>query len=812
MKQKTSSRDFSRSPQHVGAYWFLIAALATYLCVEFAFNAWLLDTAGVGFPDPAEIDRVETYGRLIASTGLSLVLYSLFVRSGFRVVSLKGYYAVLAILVTFSIASVVLGYLYSGGSFEKGQFAGDNLLADGSPFWGLFGLSGWFFLYLAWHARRRFAGAMFLLLALATGLAPNAYNIQYQAIQYYLVQSSSAEMRHHALSINWLREGYARDVVQIGDFRRPSDSEFADSELAVEEKVFLAFSGMLFLPGQESLLGQAERHESELIELIIEAYYRDNAQESYQQYRDLVQKVLEEVWPEYREAYKDYATRRNSILERVREHWDELSDRFPQRHEELMDKVNEARREHLEPVADSVKSRVESAAERIRDCGTPECVENEAEDLNRKLSRIRDISHAGDLQGIEWYEWCEPTHLATSRLLRQGELVLNPGSLGDYSSGHRLCPGNRDHVIELLKQVFNDYFRGESGGYDLQDYSYAEFLAHPQTARETLAYLRREGVDVDLSSDWRVDDRDTFMEQVSDALAEQIRNEWDQRTRERFGRSIKPTNDFEDFIQLEGVQDWMRDKMGTDGHDVTLRIGWSRSEFLDHWIGPVIQQEIREVQEQLLGREEYFADGQPYAEQGRNAVKALYIPVVGLSLSLFFGMLGWIKWLWTILDTFSITVFRSGPPPLWKVVQIGLGSVLLAATLALPFLVQTKFTQTSLYNYLRGEIYATQPLMGGAVDWYVRAQPVVYPIGKTLADSLGGADLSWLTPDGQRFGLGSDNPQGGQIAVPAANIRQEPSGQATRVEQLQLGTRLVIEDRQRDEDGYTWYKVVEPST
>ena len=60
--------------------WMLLILVLEiiYIALEFGFNAALLNVASGLFPDPATLDEIELYGRLLSGVGFGLLLYGLF--------------------------------------------------------------------------------------------------------------------------------------------------------------------------------------------------------------------------------------------------------------------------------------------------------------------------------------------------------------------------------------------------------------------------------------------------------------------------------------------------------------------------------------------------------------------------------------------------------------------------------------------------------------------------------------------------------------------------------------------------------------
>ena len=124
----------------------------------------------------------------------------------------------------------------------------------------------------------------------------------------------------------------------------------------------------------------------------------------------------------------------------------------------------------------------------------------------------------------------------------------------------------------------------------------------------------------------------------------------------------------------------------------------------------------------------YFADGEPYEDDGKLYVRSVLIPPIAMALSLFFGLLN-------LISLLAMGLRKAGLSE--RLVSAGHRYVLPAIILVGPVLFPSQIAQTSQFQKIVDE---TQESLGGlrySVVWLTGLQPAVYPLGDALGDALG---------------------------------------------------------------------------
>ena len=65
--------------------------------------------------------------------------------------------------------------------------------------------------------------------------------------------------------------------------------------------------------------------------------------------------------------------------------------------------------------------------------------------------------------------------------------------------------------------------------------------------------------------------------------------------------------------------------------------------------------------------------------------------------------------------------------------------------LFIPLLVPNKFTESRAYQYFWSQAYAHEPVFTLLATWVVHAQPIVYPAGEQVLETVRSAGISrWV--------------------------------------------------------------------
>lgn len=692
----------------IGLTLLFLSLMGTYLLVELGYNAWLLDVSGSGEIDPNELKELERFGRAMAASGFTLFCLSVgFGAAGYRLTHWPS-----LLLGVGMILLSALPFFWAKDWFVGGA---DN---DGSGVWVILPLLSLVFISVAWVFRAdRPWGTIFLIITLPMATFTGMYHGQLIAIERWVVDSSTGEERRQAQLLSLLKRGYTEGIVTLGDVQR-------DGELLPEEKTLLAFSGVLFSNNQ-TLLDDAEQKKSLIIGELMELHDSDGLDNEYARYQRETKRFIEQAWKPYTKMVKEYDSALATVSERAAMKWNALIDDLDQRwyhYAKQRDKYTQA----LDEKVPTIHRRITSL-----DKGLENCSRRHSDLTRRRDCRLRHIrSYNRDAQRflgqeVPWQKWC--VEQSFSEAVKGGR---PPGLLDIVRNrGKTLrCPGPTQHLSQVLSQLKWDDFIQKSGGYPPDLQSKGQFQALPKTQQLIRKELTKQ--DILLPDTWSLADRDIFISRVESRLYNKIQQHWEEQSRAQLGTVTAPIRDFSRFEQHPAIQDKIRQDFSLSESE-TLSLTLSRNEYRQLFVVPMIEQEL-EQQAAALRTAEYFADGGSREEDGRNAIRGMRIPAISLTLSLTFALFGITNLIATLARTGSVLLFSGFHGLFHRTIFLAVWAGVMSAIVILPYHMETRLTQSTLYEYFLEEQLRKNPALGYGIDWLLRTQPLIYPFGEQI--------------------------------------------------------------------------------
>lgn len=233
----------------------------------------------------------------------------------------------------------------------------------------------------------------------------------------------------------------------------------------------------------------------------------------------------------------------------------------------------------------------------------------------------------------------------------------------------------------------------------------------------------------------------------------------------------------EQFNRTSTVQTAYQAIFGEENKGIFMEPGLSTSEFLEKVVFPhswyVARDRIADIPKKArdLERDEGMD------ERGMDAVRAMVVPPIALVLSLFFS-------LFTLSKVFhhfaALQYFRKQKKFPLKKVKMGITIGFLVVVASFPYFVsENPIIKSGMMNAATGEAESTQSvskLLLVAMDWMIRAEPIIYPFGNGLI----GLPLMPM----------------GQFHDPDA--QEEGTGKVKEIESLRLVSVLSVFDAQKE--------------
>lgn len=223
--------------------------------------------------------------------------------------------------------------------------------------------------------------------------------------------------------------------------------------------------------------------------------------------------------------------------------------------------------------------------------------------------------------------------------------------------------------------------------------------------------------DFALPADWTYDPK-SFKVTLSDLIRDQAKGKW----HEKFGDRLPPGLNEDQFMAALGIDP------SVPSID---KLVMSEDDFFKKYILPGNQKLIDGIIQELSEDRRRFADDTVDTEEGKDYVKALYLPTISLVVSLGVVMLTLFRGLMVLPDA----LIRSGrlkvnASPMS--IRLGLAGAFLSALMFLPLLVPNPYASGDTYHRYLSAARQNHPVIASLLNWAVQIQPVIYRAGDSL--------------------------------------------------------------------------------
>lgn len=688
--------------------WILLGLSIAYLVIEFAFNATLLQTASSLDIDPDSLYRTELFGRSVSGAGFTLLLLGILVRWEFSLnTPLRRSFTIFLILtclapfaLDFSAGYVIMAAIAAVG----GAILLLSTRATPKRGWAILGL-----ILFAWTAM--FAGQKIL-------------------IEHFLINPSSWEERQTAQYMQLLKAGLARNLVHIEE--APLDPERLD---APEERTFIALVGALVIHTPE-FLQIIKDQEEELIRRVAAAVKQDELPIRYATYK-IEGERFQDLWSQYRNKSREYILQKDRADITAREEFAKLLNRLSVGWGDYQKGVERFSRS-MKPRAEKLSPELTDYFKRRGECRVQSCVDRLDRDYSQKIKRFLG-------KDVPWTFWCDERSASVNEAIDDGlnriisapfaaiGRVLGQSGLGYQAPERYRCNTNVSQVQVRLMVLHESDFQRQSNGYPLGIMSESEFIAHQNTAANVRKEMARRGIN--LPATWGTSDVPTFVTVTAKHIRAEADNTWKNGIRELIGGDIPPGLGYSSLVNHPRIQSHIAQAMG-DSYIKGMSFEYSEREFkrhvIDHHTDRLISTYISKIRHQA--RE--FANGGAREEEGKQYLRAVLIPPISLALSLFFVLLTSAKSIVMLIEKTGVLLHIRLTPIRRHALIAGGWVIVISMLIFIPMQLPNKFADARAFNYFADNARANSPLMTAMMEWTIRMQPIVYPVGEPIATSI----------------------------------------------------------------------------
>lgn len=732
----------------------LLVLSCGYFIAELVFNVSLLDVAGTASSTKAEVERVQTFGRVISGVGFTLLLIGVFARNGMRLdnVVYRGaaWGLVVVGMLPFALAT---GY----GPFQA-TAAHEQ---DPELIWGLLPILGGVVMLM----RQPLLHRSRVLLGVVLIAWPAMFFGQKILIERYLIEPTSAEDRLNARYMSALRTTFEYCLLEIGDLT------FCDGgHNRPEARSMLGMSAALFMQKPEIVTDMAQRDKDRILRYLSlnerlfspdEQYeiYLGMAAGFYDVYLETLARIRQELYAPYAHALSRYRKATSpaamqKITQELNKEVDAILDAAWQTYVDAVDKNNGI----VASLSRSLKDRLdrEKMLRRLatgETCAGGNCglIDKLAAHVMDRDKRSRTGARGNDgNQGILDCE--ENTGASSASNGKRGKADIAKQLFSSYICRDVEEEELREKVAELTYKEFE-----KESGYPPDIEEKSDFLNHPKTLElvrdklpKMLAAKFPELEDVP-GADWTPDQTGIIISKVVSYISGRADQHWETAMTRIYGDTIPAGMNMAEFVShpsIVALMESMAEKMGL-GAEVDFSL--SQKDFTEEIMIPQNTKIIMDMLAEMQKDAESYGNGQPLAEDGKEYVRAAYVPAIALGLSLFILILTLAKNSSALLN---IVMVRTGAPEaLRSGVTVVVWGVAVWLVAFLPWRIDGPGDHSGTYAHIQEMVQDEHKAAGVAIDWTLRMQPSVYRLGQKFVTAYRHAGLPdplGILPDERR--------------------------------------------------------------
>ncbi|MGF1686491.1 hypothetical protein L4C36_07315 [Photobacterium japonica] len=565
---------------------------------------------------------------------------------------------------------------------------------------------------------------------------PTVFWGQKWAVDTFLIHPSTPQARQDAFFSSVLRSGLAVNAVEIQGI--PYDPNRSNS--ATEMTFLTMIGGLIF--AQDDFIDHVSTQKHAILDRYITNHAGRQFDHDYARYVTLRTEVRE-AWADYHRGSTEYNRTMASANRRANTAWDDanqqiqqgwqdyqsahrayekqaghIADKFAPQLYELLDARNQCNKRSSGHRLESCLAKIEKKYQYgLRQAQLP--YRDMDYWLIERINRTRGETSVKETMMT----------LGLSALLAAVEIAA--GDAGEKDVQYYYTNDPSDYQPKILA-LWNDKFKQKTG-YPLFITSNQTFRNHVATANTIRDKMSHEGVT--LSPQWRIHQVSAFKQAVELSVRQQANTAWQQQVNQS-GMDLSPNKSWTAFQVHPDIQGKIEAEMGERYYVKPILSDWNKRQFYQHVVKVNIDRERKYWLTYIQSASAQFADGRPFAEDGKAALRSIIVPPISMSLSLLLILLTIIK---LPLKLWQLVHYDTPVTPVEKRNHQLITAGLIALMMISPVLVgSSKFTeQRSAVSYFLEQFDDTvSPVSSIALKWVLHTQPLVQPLGATLENHL----------------------------------------------------------------------------
>jgi len=709
---------------------FLLSLL--YLYAELVFNLLMLDAAGTSMTTPREIEDIQFFGRMTSAFGFTLLVLGLFAKNGFVLKTPTDWRVAWAtvILCSFPLfmtyGDIIFGTLTGNGVHDSA--------VNTEMHWAFVTLGGCI-IFLA----TRGSNAVFTIFGIVMMAFPAMFSGQKLLVERYVVSPTTWEQRLVARHMLMARSSAEECMIKLGTLDL-CHAAIKNDDLRSLNAVLATYMAFAY---QEVLVELETQKETVLWNMVMKNTWF-GVDEAYTRYIYKIKDANKAVQLQYENVMGQYAQRKHRFMQTLYSQYAEASSRYYRAldHRKAQKIAGEAWTKITKKKNDGWDQYRRAAV------NYNTSLDSIARDIKAKLTRIYNLSRCFEKR-------CERQKREAYNLLyveySDYAKELEAACGGDLME-HLCTLSEEDIALHLHAEKDPEFVKGSGFPPNLD--TQEDFFAYPKVKEETdKAFKEAFATELEKQNFTLKDEKIPHFYSQQDIenyimrkIQERADQKWAALVAGSLGFYVPPGLSTEEFFAvLDDKPAMIKLRKQADSIPPPPEVeALNRAQFVQKYIIPEYRAEAIKYFDEIESEGPEYANGKRLAEQGKDYVRAMFIPSIALGLSLFIALLTIGKnliFLLSYLFKFSYFAF-GGAVERFRRAEIGFylvawGSFALMFSLLVVFS-HNVYTENETYKlYYQRVAEKSKPIAVG-LDTIVRMQPLIYGQGQKAVDFLGG--------------------------------------------------------------------------
>ncbi len=555
---------------------------------------------------------------------------------------------------------------------------------------------------------------------------PVMYFGQRAVIDYVVENKFTAEDRQLAQYSILLKSGIAKNTIKFKgiDF----DPKLNDSP---EQKTFLSLIGAVVFQSN-SLISNIKKQQNTIAQRYVHNVVVDKEGEYWDEYSK-ARLDFNNRWESYKKHSREYVKEHNKIDKRIDGLWRDVESNIKSKWGEYKEGVESYKNRSYQK-SDQVRHNLDKYFKGRSKCRNKSCQnrydKKYESQIKNSFGKHIEPKFWLTKKSLSWSERnCKKTKSGRNCKTSIVELINVFGWFEDKDK--KIWDKSRVAVGERLIVLNEDKFKSNSGGYPYNIKSLPSFKYYSVTVNKLRKNLKQKGIK--LGENWKVKKDAAFIRAAERKIRKDIDSQWYKTSIKLFGMKITPNLKYESFIRTKLVENKLRKSLG-ENYIRNMRPDYNQEDFFQKILKPLIKRNARKILKELHAETKEFENGRKYAEKGKQYLRSLIVPPISLGLSLFFALIALIKLPLAAIKL--VHLFKNITSSITSNSKLQ-ASILLVTSLIIIFLpfavIDNKFSSDkSGFRILLNDATSNNFLIGNYIEWIIRTQPIVYPIGRSL--------------------------------------------------------------------------------